>query len=188
MQREWALAILALPLVVFLPALLLILLPARRRLFVRLLRLPLLLRPWLLRLLLPLSWRRLRLLRRLFRRRLLRYWLLRLLRPLPWRLRRLLHLLWRCRLLRPWLPRLLLPLLRCRLRLRRLGLRSIVLKLLLRYGIARLVTVIPGLNHSLLRGLRIPAPRVLLLVGRQRCGRRSGPAVPLVPSASALHP
>ena len=58
------------------------------------------------------------------------------------------------------------------MRRRRLGLRSIVLKLLLRYGIARLVTVIPGLNHRLLRGLRIAVPRVLPLVGRQRCGRR----------------
>ena len=88
MQREWALAIQALspaP-VVFLPALLPVSLPvslpARRRLVVRLLRLPLLLRHWLLRLLLPCLRRLLNL---PWRRRLLRHWLRRLLRHLQLR-------------------------------------------------------------------------------------------------------
>jgi hypothetical protein len=108
-------------------------------------------------------------------------------------------LLWPPHLLRLWLlplrlrlPRRLLRLLLwCRsLRLRRLGVRSLVLMLkeLLRYGISRLVTVILGLNVSLLRRLGVPVPRVLPLVGGQRCGRRSGTAVPSVPSPSTLLP
>ena len=63
------------------------------------------------------------------------------------------------------------------------ALRGVLLKVLLCYGLARLIAVILRSNHLLLLdGARIVAARILALVNRQRRGGGDGPSIPPVPS------
>ena len=76
----------------------------------------------------------------------------------------------------------------CLRRCRGRTLYSLRLVVLLHDGVARFVFVMFALKRVLLLDARISIACILALIDRQRCRRRHGTAIPVVPSAPALFP